>query len=543
MRGLDVVQMFVALGAVTACSADISSDLERPSAITGSDAATALCAAAPLPSDTSWVQPGYTVRQNRRWFLKEDAPLVGPAPNLELEFSEPAEMEPFWTTVSCVRGYLQPQGGGALIPVGVAAVAAGSSLLHQVSFALNVEARQPGRYDLLIVAGDQTTTFERVPVNISAPLYMIMSVDWDLPTYGGSNGALLAALDAMRARAGASQLWMTHYVGAYMFDGVRGDARDLDIHRWLLDAQYGAGDEIGVHVHGWVNELMNMTALPQCCRTNSCSNVGTSTQCSGPPNPQCCDDDSCAPGTTCQTIPARVSAENVWQAGADEGGYSTILERYSRPELVALLDYSSRVLVKHGFVQPRSFRAGGWSGGQNLLGALAATGSYSLSGGTLLRSASEQGFLTDSSSVWSTPLLGAPGLYQFLSSPQSLSSNYGGDVMPEAPPYEWSDSAGRRVLEVPDNGVLLDYRTYEQAVADTYQLYDGTPLSRVKVYHYGLHPHTFSVPELQVRMGQTIDALNSISYLLDAGPAIWTSPLRLAWRTAAYSAEPVPKVR
>ncbi len=59
-----------------------------------------------------------------------------------------------------------------------------------------------------------------------------------------------------------------------------------------------------------------------------------------------------------------------WEFYKNDWGYDVPINKYSAIELFKVIQTSNKILMSHGFRQPRSFRAGGGMGGGNLLEAL-----------------------------------------------------------------------------------------------------------------------------------------------------------------------------
>ncbi len=185
--------------------------------------------------------------------------------------------------------------------------------------------------------------------------------------------------------------------------------------------------------------------------------------------------------------------------GTDDGtGYTTILAAYSEEEMTKILQTSIEVYAKHGLGRPTSFRAGGWTASDTVFRALINTG-----------------FNADSSAVPAHRLiswLGYP-LYDW------NMARWAGITETSQPYYPFPS-----LLEVPDNGVLVDYISAK----DMIQVYDqnqpeGKPLNRSTVYQIGFHPVDSFTHDRFVRMQKAIDHVEQHAYYRDMGPAVYVT--------------------
>lgn len=441
------------------------------------------CGGSAVPSNTTWVQPGYSWWQNQQWFLKGDG--VTPTEStLELQFTEPPGITGVHVNWHCVRGYLKTLATGAIRYLGTSAVAAGnevcgngSTCLRKIQFDVGTADLAPGNYEVLLAADDQNTTFARRAFKVSAPLYLILSTDWDFPnSYGQCSGQSITDwMDSLRGRPGFA---FSHFVGAYMWQGETGAALSPAIEQWLLCrsgrlpssgtcSPPASPDEIGVHVHGHKAELLNYVPLPSCC-LSSCAAGTPATNCAPPTI-------ACVAPAVCPHVNERPAYADNWDT--DASGYAQLLRAFGSEELVEILNYSSRVLVRHGFAQPTSIRAGGWSSGPNVLAVFPSTTRYGLNALGALEVLGTGAYTVDSSAVPPDSVCTDPPdrFCKRLKDGAGLSST----TTPASQPYI---SGG--TLVVPDNGALVDYRYSSEIATDLAAVFTGEPLATPRVYQF-----------------------------------------------------------
>ena len=510
------------------------------------------CGYGTLPSNTTYIQPGYTFAY-RHWLMKGDA-LTASDDWLSVEWTPPDGIPVSW---NCLRAFLR-QPDGSLQYLWTSGVTPGVTQQYAAVFKLGIASISSGAHDIMLVADDQDLTFWDLQVNVTAPLYAVISTDWDEPPDGYSSiDTILSTMDQLRRVNGINDasgaerpgFAYSHFVGPYIWgypvmisDGsqraVRPQANTATdkIERWL---KLRPQDEVGVHIHPWTSAFLSEVPLPACCATSTCS---TGTQClpaccqtdpSTCPSgtvcsvPSCCATASCDADTACPFPPyvtPRLDADSQFTGGYDSSGYYTMLRAFSNDELVAMFDYSSQILVSRGFTQPTSFRAGGWSGSAAMLSALAQAHAFALDSTGSVTSASGHPYVVDSSSTWPYPVCqvlpdtSGPTLCTSLSSSSGLSQS----TTSTSQPYRVSSNG---MLEIPDNGVLADYID-ESTMASVLSANGGTaPVDSTRVYQIGFHPHTLSANAS--RFESALESIDANAYGFDAGPVVYTTISKL----------------
>jgi hypothetical protein len=297
---------------------------------------------------------------------------------------------------------------------------------------------------------------------VSAPLYVVVSTDWDDSRF---NDTYIQRMETLRDNH--PDLRITQFFAPYHYtDPMISDARKAQIDAWVKKQRDQYNDELGVHIHGWCH-FINTTGVP--CKT----------------------------------------ADTFYK---DDGtGYTTILAAYSQAEMTTILKGAIAMFQKHELGTPTAFRAGGWTADVKVLRALAATG-----------------FVVDSSAVanaakWLADWNGYE-LYDW------TTTHWNGIVETSQPYFPLQANVAQAdpnkalpLLEVPDNGVLVDYVTGEDMVM-IYGLNhpDGGPLAAPTLYQVGFHPPDFSSEFLQ-RLDMALDEVDRHLYARDEGPAVYAT--------------------
>lgn len=319
---------------------------------------------------------------------------------------------------------------------------------------------EPGTHRLTVTSPDLPGEQTSTQLHLSYPLYVVVSTDWDNTRTGNT---VLGWLEDLHQRF--PDLRYTHFFAPYHYtDPTLTQKRKNEIDDFIKRQRDQYGDEIGVHIHGW------------------CHFVVTA-------------------GVRCKT---RESFDE-----DDGSGYTTILAAYSVSEMSKILAESVKTFEREGLGRPRSFRAGGWTADLKVLEALEANG-----------------FNADSSAVPAHRLESWRG-YPLLD--WNL-DNWAGITETSQPyfPNRYNITSDRapqfKVLEVPDNGVLVDYVTAQDMI-DIYDLNHpkGEPLNESTVYQIGFHPvDSFSRDRWQ-RMIKALTYVEKHSYKKDLGPAVYVT--------------------
>ncbi|MDY0000539.1 MAG: hypothetical protein RBU30_04505 [Polyangia bacterium] len=329
----------------------------------------------------------------------------------------------------------------------------------------------PGRYQVLVAAvgGAVTMAIAQLDVFRSHPYYVLVTNDWD---DSGKTPEIVEREELLHANH--PHLKLTHFVGPYTFTDPALTTAEVDeLVTWLLGMREQYGDEIGLHVHPY------------------CHFVQTT------------------------AVPCRVSPSFVW--AEDPEGYTVVLGSYTQAEAEILFQRAKDLFLGHGLGAPTSFRAGGWTAEIHTLAALAATG-----------------FVADSSALnWSRleewQGVGTATLYEWNQSHwatiDATSQPYypsAIDILDDSPPV-------LPILEVPDNGVMVDYVTDDEIVELFEANWPGEVLHRPTTYVTGYHPGSYLNYDRYMEDGLT--AIDQFLHAEDAGPVIYetVSNMALVW--------------
>jgi hypothetical protein len=325
-----------------------------------------------------------------------------------------------------------------------------------------------GAHELLLAADASETAFARLAFTRSHPLYVAVTNDWDDPD---NPDASLARQETLHARH--PELRLTHFVGPYTFtDPSVSTARASKLTDWLKGLRASHQDEIGLHIHPYCS-FVNTTAVP--CR----------------------------------------SAPSFGYAQGDSTGYTVHLDSYSEQEVRTLVKAADQIFLDRGLGKPTSFRAGGWTAELHTLRALA-----------------DEGYVADGSGCnWSRleEWKGYAGADLYAWNKEHWSSI--GDT---SQPYHPSTSGlleasppRLSILEVPDNGLLVDYVSAAEMIEVFTKNWPGGALAEPRVYSIGYHPPNFSESFFK----RIDDALTHVDRFLasaDKGPAVYVTMSEVA---------------
>jgi hypothetical protein len=296
----------------------------------------------------------------------------------------------------------------------------------------------------------------------SHPLYIAVSNDWD----NADNGDPMLERQ-VRLHANHPHLLVTHFVGPYTFtDPSVSPARRRFLVDWVTGLHDQHGDEIGLHIHPW------------------CNFVTTA-------------------GVACRTSPSFAFASG------DTTGYTVNLNSYTESELAKLFARATALFEANGLPAPTSFRAGGWTADLAVLRALGNAGHVADSSACNWARIEEWEFHSGASLFqwnqehWSS--------IDETSQPYHPSTS---DILADAGPH-------LPILEVPDNGALVDYVSAAEMI-DMFgkNFPDGAPLEAPRVYAIGYHPPNFS-ETFFTRIDTALSEIDRHLAAEDGGPVVY----------------------
>lgn len=325
----------------------------------------------------------------------------------------------------------------------------------------SIAALPAGEHEILFAKNGETTAFARVTFHRSHALYVLMSTDWDFADPGDGS---LHFQDLMHARHPDMKLSM--FVGPYTFtDPAVSEARRTALVSWLTTQRDTFGDEIGLHIHPYCNFVTYA-------------------------------------GKACITDQSTVYAN-------DATGYTGKVSAYGEADFADLLGVADQLFIDRGLGKPVTFRAGGWTASLETERALAS-----------------RGYVADSSALnwarleeWEGQ--GTGELYRWnmenwapigdTSQPYYPSMNA---ILTGAPP-------ALSILEVPDNGIMVDYVSTAEMKQIFDANFDGTALATPRTVMMGFHPSTtFSQPEF-ARIEDLLTYADARLASRDAGPVVY----------------------
>lgn len=426
------------------------------------------------------------VNQQQHW---DGAPLSYVAPPGVRNTAAALEVSPHWLVDTPLRGEsfyagLPPTDATivARIPAGrheirvdgqaVASSEPGESLLQTV---VRRDDLAMGSHTVQLV-GPSGTVITQETIEVSEPLYLVLSTDFDDTRFGQD------VLDEMdKIRADHPQMVYSHFFAPYHFtDPAITDARRDEITQWVLSRSQNYGDELGVHFHGWCHFT---DTVPVNCRTNE-----------------------------------------TYTVGADPTGYMIHVGAYPRGEMAQILGHASAVYREHGLGTPTSFRAGAWSADADTL--LALTDADYLVDSSAAPNAEQY---VGQGEFWFMKF--SPFYAYLVATWQGLSET--------APPY-WPGTQDLRVsspspigvLEVPDSALMVDYLTTAQHLDILQRIAPANQaLHEARMFQFGFHPNSW----LHVRSGveqperpllseitdRVLDGVDQTLLAHDRGPGIW----------------------
>lgn len=265
-------------------------------------------------------------------------------------------------------------------------------------------------------------------------IYIIVSVDWEGRSLLDEN---LQAMQSFRERHPDVPMQQFLNAAYYTKDGADLQATTQKIQSTLLP-----DDEHGLHIHAWHSLIDRAGVTPR--------------------------DGPCAVNAS-EKFEAQRNLKD-WNYYPQDGGFDVPIDRFDVIELSKVLRTSIEILTAQGFRRARSFRAGGWMGGKNVLDAL-----------------TENGFSVDASAgnvKYVIERFGDIPLCQWMT-----------ELWPHiddcSQPYKVNTVNGD-IWEIPNNGCLVDYTTTEQILeifAKNLELWKQTPEKDVFV-STGFHQET-----------------------------------------------------
>jgi hypothetical protein len=288
-----------------------------------------------------------------------------------------------------------------------------------------------GKHSLMLATRGAKNGFFKGDFFKGHALYVIISTDWD---FSDVDDRVLMQHETLHTAH--PELKITHLLAPYTFtDPAVSQARRDLLVGWAKSMRDTYGDEIGLHIHPYCNFVE-------------------------------------AAGLTCKTQPS------VAYPAGDPSGYTVRLGAYTRDEWNTMLDKAKSIWNSVGYGQPTSFRAGAWTLETHVAQAL-------VSAGFVVDSSANNWELMDE---W----IGYD-IYDFNKTQWALINETSQPYTPtEDSVGPGGSGAMLGLLEVPDNGIMVDYWAVPemQAVFDANWNWDIGALMAPTQVSTGFHPAT-----------------------------------------------------
>ena len=326
---------------------------------------------------------------------------------------------------------------------------------------LDMSEQQPGTHQVLLAADDSAVAFAALDVVRTHPFYVIVTIDWDRPDTADAELAWSEHLHML-----FPELRLTQLVGPYTFTEPVSAERVAFLTNWLTSMRDEHGDEIGLHIHPY------------------CSFVE-------------------AAGLSCNTEPSLTSDV------PDPTGYTIACSTYSQSEFSQLLVKADELFIDNGLGKPTSFRAGAWTANDAVLSALA-----------------DNGYVADTSAnnwqrieEWTEPTVSP--IWDWNADNWSLIGDTSQPYYPSQADVQQPGDPAIGILEVPDNGSLVDYVEADEMNAIFAANWPGGALTQPTQLSIGYHNVTYW--DYRLRFEQTLTHVSGFTAAEDAGPVVFAT--------------------
>jgi subtilisin-like proprotein convertase family protein len=300
---------------------------------------------------------------------------------------------------------------------------------------IDISTLTPGMHTLSLWADGKQVPLATLNFHRSHPLYVLLTTDWDA---SDSVDSILRLHETLHLEHPG--LKFTHFFGPYTFtDPNVSSARQKLLDHWMIRLRETYHDEIGLHIHPFCNFV-----------------------------------------NTVRGVHCRFKPSDSYSKG-DTSGYTVLSSAYSENEFLKLLKAADALFVAHGLGKPTAFRTGSWAAGSHTLKALV-----------------EDGFVADSSAnnwarIEESRHDGNGHLYtwnrQHWGPINDTSQPYYPNIEHPALPIQ----PALPILEIPDNGSLVDYVTGTEMINIFNLNWLGVPLAKPATFVFGFHPVSYSM--------------------------------------------------
>lgn len=334
---------------------------------------------------------------------------------------------------------------------------------------LDISQLPPGVHAVSLAADGNPVPFAHLQFHRSHPLYVLMTTDWD--SSDSLDSILLLHEKLHEEHPG---LKFTHFLGPYTFtDPDVSQARQTYLANWLIRLRATYQDEIGLHIHPF------------------CNFVNT------------------VPG-----VPCRFKPSDSYDKG-DTTGYTVLSSAYSESEYLKMLKAADTLFNAHGLGKPTAFRTGSWAANGGVLKALA-----------------EDGFVADSSAnnwarIEESQYEDNGMLYKWNRQHWKPITDISQPYYPNSLNPAIAGNPVIPILEIPDNGSLVDYVTGDEMIEIFNVNWFGTPLQRPVTFVMGFHPVSYSLGYHR-RIEKALAHIDSFLASNGEGPVVYESVSRLS---------------
>lgn len=334
---------------------------------------------------------------------------------------------------------------------------------------VDISRLPPGVHSLSLTVNGSEPPFATLHFRRSHPLYVLMTTDWDS---SDSRNSILRLHDKLHAEH--PELKITHFFGPYTFtDPGVSPVRRAYLADWLIRLRATYKDEIGLHIHPF------------------CNFVDT------------------VPG-----VPCRFNPSDSYDKG-DATGYTVLSSAYSESEFLKLLRSADTLFAAYGLGKPAAFRAGSWAAGADTLKALV-----------------EDGFVADSSAnnwarIDESRHDGNGMLYIWNRQHWKPITDISQPYFPNAQNPATTGKPAIPILEIPDNGSLVDYVTGDEMIEIFNFNWSGKPQLRPATFVLGFHPVSYD-RGFHRRIEKTLAHIDSFLASNGEGPVVYETVSRIS---------------
>ena len=319
-----------------------------------------------------------------------------------------------------------------------------------------------GDTDVVFSANGSTTGFADLPFHRSAAYYVLVTTDYDFSDPGDPT---IQWIDMVHSTH--PQLKITHFWAPYTYtDPMVTPDRQAALTAWILKEQSMYKDEIGLHIHPYCNFVEDA-------------------------------------GITCITNASDVNAD-----GNDLSGYTIRLEAYQRDPMATLLQHAIDIFAAKGLGHPQTFRAGGWTADLNTFLAL-----------------NDKGFIADTSALNWARIEEWQGhnIYDWTMAHWNPINDTSQPYMPTDTDVLGAAGTPLNMLEVPDNGAMIDYTTTYEIEGIFDANWDGKALPKPKTMMMGFHPSTNLAGYEEKRLTDFFSYAEAHLASSDQGPVVYAT--------------------